>query len=291
MKQKKYVAVSIRILDEELEIGYAVLTNFSFIGIEELPDEVVVHFEEKDWTDEVRDKLNQSLATNLTNASITNIEIILEKNWNEEWEKNIEAVQISDALVITPECKKNNFNCKHKILINPKMSFGTGQHSTTKLMAQMIEEFIKENGNQLKNLWVDAGTGTGVLAIIAAKLGVKKIFAFDIDEWAIENTIENVNLNLVESQIEVLLSSIDKYNFPDADCICANMYFDLVTRSFVKFYDSLKTNNGILFISGILVFDRSDLLKSAEENGFELVSEKQELEWCCFKFKIQDNSK
>ena len=286
MEQKKYIAVSITILEEDLEIGYAILSDFPFIGMEECLDKVIIYFEEKNWKDEVKNNLNNLLSPNLPDAKISNIEIMSEKNWNEEWEKNVEPVQISDNIVITPEWKSNNFNCKLKIIINPKMSFGTGHHSTTKMMSQMIEDFFVENV-QPKNIWVDAGTGTGVLAIIAAKLGAKKIYAFDNDEWSYENAVENIKLNSVQSQVKITHSGIDEYNFPNADCICANMFLGLIIRSFPKFYNSLSSSDGILFVSGILLFDREELLKSAKENKFELISEKQELEWCCFKFKIQ----
>jgi len=288
MKQKIYISVTVKILEEDLEIGYAILSDFDFIGMEEFLDKVVLYFEEKKWNEEIKNNLNNLLSTNLSYAKILDVQVIPEKNWNEEWEKNVEPVQISDTLVITPEWKQNNFDCKHKILINPKMSFGTGQHPTTKMMAQMIEEVFNENDN--RSIWIDAGTGTGVLSIIAVKFGAKKIYALDNDNWAIENATENVKLNSVQSQVEIMQIDLDEYNFPKADCICANMFLPLIVRSFPKFYNSLVENTGILLVSGILLFDRDELLKSAFENGFELVSDKQELEWCCFKFKIKDRS-
>jgi ribosomal protein L11 methyltransferase len=285
MKQKNYISLTININEEDLEIGYAILNDFPFIGMEEMLDRVVLYFEEKDWNDEIKTELNSLLEINFPYSKISDIKIIPDKNWNEEWEKNVQPVYISHNIIITPEWKMADFDCKYKIIINPKMSFGTGQHSTTRLMATMIEEFFIENG--IKDIWIDAGTGTGVLSIITAKLGAKKIYAFDNDEWAYENAVENVKLNSVQDKVEVLHTGIDEYNFPKSDCICANMFLGLIVCSFSKFYTSLKENNGILFVSGILLFDRDNLLKSANENGFILLKEKQELEWCCFKFGIQ----
>ena len=285
MKNKNYYAITLDILEEDLEIGYAILTDFPFIGMEELFDKIILYFEERDWNDAVKNNLENQLFANLPNSKISNIQIMPEQNWNEEWEKNVEPVIISDTLVITPQWKAYNFDVKNKIIINPKMSFGTGQHSTTKQMAIMIENFFTKK--KKKNIWIDAGTGTGVLAIISAKLGAKKIYAFDNDEWAIENAIENVELNSVQDKIKIIHSGIDDYDFPKADCITANMFLGLIIRSFKKFYNSLKMSYGTLFISGILLFDRDELLKSAIENGFDLVEERQELEWCCFEFKVK----
>ena len=192
MQFKNYVNVTISVLEEDFEIAYAILIDFEFLGMEEKFDEIILSFEEKNWNVDVKNTLEEKFLELLPNAKIKQIEILSEKNWNEEWEKNVEPVIISENIVITPEWKSKEFDSKHKIIINPKMSFGTGQHSTTKLMAMMLEKFTLENSDKQKDIWIDAGTGTGVLAIIAAKLGVKKVYAFDNDDWAFENAIENV---------------------------------------------------------------------------------------------------
>ena len=290
MQLKNYINVSISVREEDFEIAYAILTDLNFIGMEEKFDEIILSFEEKNWNDTVKENLEKSFDELLPSAKITKIETLSEKNWNEEWEKNVEPVKISENIVITPEWKSKEFNCKHKIIINPKMSFGTGQHSTTKLMAKMLEKFMlekseKQNSEKQKNIWIDAGTGTGVLAIIAAKLGAKKVYAFDNDDWAFENAKENVVANKVEKIVEVSQSGISEFDFPKADCILANMFLGLLISSFQLFYKSLFDSKGILFVSGILVYDREELLNSAQQNGFILLEETQEMEWCCFKFE------
>ena len=285
MQLKNYINVSISVREEDFEIAYAILTDLNFIGMEEKFDEIILSFEEKNWNDTVKENLEKSFDELLPSAKITKIETLSEKNWNEEWEKNVEPVKISENIVITPEWKSKEFNCKHKIIINPKMSFGTGQHSTTKLMAKMLEKFMLEKSEKQRNIWIDAGTGTGVLAIIAAKLGAKKVYAFDNDDWAFENAKENVVANKVEKIVEVSQSGISEFDFPKADCILANMFLGLLISSFQLFYKSLFDSKGILFVSGILVYDREELLNSAQQNGFILLEETQEMEWCCFKFE------
>jgi ribosomal protein L11 methyltransferase len=287
MKQKNYINVSISVAEEDFEIAYGILTDFDFLGMEEKFDEIILSFEEKNWNTEVENRLKSELQDLLPNAKINKIEILSEKNWNEEWEKNVEAIQINENIGIAPEWKLHELNSKLKIIINPKMSFGTGQHSTTKLMTKMIEKTLKPN-----QIWIDAGTGTGILAILAAKLGAKKVFAFDNDEWSFENALENVKLNKVEEIVEIQQAKIEDYDFPESDCICANMFLNLIISSFPKFYNSLKNNdlseNNFLLVSGILVYDREELLENATKNGFILVEESQDLEWCVFKFKKQN---
>ncbi|MPN00935.1 Ribosomal protein L11 methyltransferase [bioreactor metagenome] len=142
---------------------------------------------------------------------------------------------------------------------------------------------IEEN-NQNKEIWIDAGTGTGVLAVVEAKLGAKKVYAFDNDDWSYQNAKENVLLNKVDDIVEVSQAEIAEFDFCEVDCISANMFFSLIISSLPKFYKSLQQNKGTLFISGILVYDREELITITEKNNFILIEEMQELEWCCFRF-------
>ena len=282
MKPKNYVNVTVSVLEEDFEIAYAILMDFDFLGMEEKFDEIVLSFEEKNWNDDIKNSLESRFNELLPKAKIKKIEILSERNWNEEWEKNVEAVQISENIGIAPEWKINDLNTKLKIIINPKMSFGTGQHSTTKLMAMMLEKIVKSG-----QTWIDAGTGTGILAIIAAKLGAKKVYAFDNDDWSYENAIENVELNNVKEFVEIQKIGIEDFQFFQVDCISANMFLNLINLSFPKFYSALKDSKGTLLVSGILVFDREELLQNASKNGFILKNEIQEMEWYCFEFVVK----
>lgn len=273
-------------MEEDYEVAYSILSDYDFIGMEEKLDEIVLSFEETKWNDSVQDSLEREFAEALPNAKISEIEILPDRNWNEEWEKNVQPVVVSENLVITPEWKADGLNYKHKIIINPKMSFGTGQHSTTFLMSKMIEKLFAEKPARQREVWIDAGTGTGVLAIIAAEFGVSKILAFDNDDWAKENAEENILLNGKNEQISVSQSSALTFNYPSADCIVANMYIGIITECFPHFYKALRERKGTLLVSGILMFDRDLLLQRAEQSGFKLAEETQDQEWCCFRFGV-----
>lgn len=278
---KKYINVTLNILEEDFEFAYGVLIDFDFIGIEERLDNIIVSFDKDKWNSSIKNDLIIKLKSILPYVEISKEELIEDRNWIEEWEKNIKPIRISDSIYITPEWRKDEIDVKFKIIINPKMSFGTGQHATTRLMAKFIEDICKPG-----QIWIDAGTGTGILAILAAKLGAKKIYAFDNDEWSYENAKENAILNSVIDKIEIKLSNIYEYEFPKSDVIVANMFFNLIVASLQKFYDSLFESKGILLVSGILVYDRDEVIKRSENIGFKLVTELREDEWCGFLFKI-----
>ncbi len=280
-EKRKFINITLSILEENFEIAYAVLMNFDFLGMEESLDTIVLSFEEKTWNDEVRNNLISKLTEVLPKAKIIKEEVLEEKNWLQEWEKAVKPIKISDNIGITPEWKQDEIDSKIKIIINPKMSFGTGEHATTKLMAQFTERVIKPG-----QIWVDAGTGTGILAILAAKMGAKKIYAFDNDEWSFENAFENAELNKVSEKIDIKLSTIDEYEFPQADVVVANMFLNLIVSSLDKFYKSISERKGKLLISGILIYDREELIEKAQSAGFTLEDEAQEDEWCGFLFKV-----
>ena len=136
-----------------------------------------------------------------------------EINWNEEYEKNVRVVEITNRIVIKPSFK--DFESKPNqliITIDPKMSFGTGEHATTKLVLQFLEKYIKGNEKVL-----DVGSGTGVLGIASVMLGASHSICVDNDEWCLLNGNENVRANFLEEKVEVRLGelkNVPEDNFP-----------------------------------------------------------------------------
>ncbi len=282
MKNKKYVNVNIKLREEFYEIAYSQLLDINFCGIEEKLDEIVISFDESEWNKEIENKLINQLIVIDSNVEILNVESISDKNWNEEWEKHIQPIFIDDKIVITPTWKADEINSEYKILINPKMSFGTGHHSTTRLCCKLMYDIVQKDSN-----WIDVGTGTGVLAILAIKLGAKNCFAFDNNIWSVENAEENFKLNAVESQIELSESDIDSIILPDADGIAANLFINLVSRSIDKFYASLKNKKGDLVLSGIMIYDKDEVIEAGIKAGFTLIESIIEDEWIAFHFKAE----
>ena len=277
---KNFKNISISIPEEKFDLAIAVLMDYPILGIQEETDKLIATFLDTEWTDEMRKELLQSLQNIDKNANILSEVFLNAQNWNEEFEKNIPVINISDRIAILPEWKKFEVSADIPIVINPKMSFGTGQHETTRLIAKLMEKYIKPD-----QFWIDAGTGTGVLAILAIKLGAARAFAFDNNEWAIDNATENFEINNVSDSIDLIEADIENITLPKSDGIVANLYANLVKNSLPKFYNSLASKNGLLLISGILIYDKEEVVKSAKEMNFELIDSLQESEWVSLAFR------
>ncbi|MEM4261112.1 MAG: 50S ribosomal protein L11 methyltransferase [Candidatus Woesearchaeota archaeon] len=284
MEKKKFINVHIKIREEDYDIAIGLISQLSILGIQECNDELIVSFNYDKFDNAIRNTINKILNDINKNSKIIKEEIIEEKNWNEEWEANIEPIKIGDNIVITPLWKANEINSKIKIIINPKMAFGTGSHATTKLMCLLLEKTVSKGSN-----WIDIGTGTSILSILAVKLGADKVLAIDNDHWSIENAKENLVLNNADNNVELIQADIKDFNLPMAHGICANLSIALIQKCWQKFYYSLINKSGDLLISGILIYDRDEVLINARKNRFELVGYLQEDEWLALHFKIKEN--
>lgn len=194
-------------------------------------------------------------------------------NWNEEWEKNYEPVEIAGKVRIRAIFHEPKPEFQYEILITPKMSFGTGHHETTSLM---IENQIGIN-HQGKSV-LDAGCGTGVLAIMAHLLGASQIQAFDIDEWAVENTKENISLNECDG-IKVFQGTMEKISPQEQfDIILANINRNILLVDIPLYANSLK-KDGFLLLSGFYEVDVEDILEVARNQGLSFISQKTKNNW------------
>jgi ribosomal protein L11 methyltransferase len=194
-------------------------------------------------------------------------------NWNAEWEKNFEPVLVDDLLYIRAPFHEKNNSFKHEIVIMPKMSFGTGHHQTTRLVCKAMFETDFKNKRIL-----DMGCGTGILAILANFLGATDILAIDIDEWSVENSIENCATNNC-SDIVVKKGDIDLLeNEKPFDIIIANINKNILT-SHIPVYSSRLKAGGKLFLSGFFTTDMDELKEISESNNLKFISFKNENEW------------
>lgn len=180
------------------------------------------------------------------------------RNWNEEWEKNYEPIIIEDKCLIRASFHQPKKNYPYEIIITPKMSFGTGHHQTTYLMIKAQLEI-----NHTNKTVMDAGTGTGVLAIMASKLGAIRVEAFDIDEWSILNSTENTQLNTCEN-ISIRQGKISDLTFEsEFDIILANINKNILLEELHQ-YAAYLNPRGLLLLSGFYEKDIPDLLTEAQ---------------------------
>lgn len=199
-------------------------------------------------------------------------------NWNEEWEKNFEPLVIADQCYVRASFHPERPEFKYEVVINPKMSFGTGHHATTSLML----EYELETDLTDKTM-IDAGCGTGILSILAQKKGAKKIYAFDIEDWAFENLIENCNLNGCD-RIETGQGTITEIISADiqVDILLANINKNVLLAEMDE-YNKRLLPGGLLFLSGFYEEDINDILTRAEGAGFKKESFKVKDRWVSMK--------
>ncbi len=196
------------------EILIAELGDVGFESFTENENGITAYIQKKDWHDNI---LNDIHLLQSKEVSITyNLEEIEQVNWNSEWEKNFEPIQVDNLVSIRAPFHKDP-HLKYDIVIEPKMSFGTGHHETTHLMMQHLIQ-LNLNGKTV----LDMGCGTGILAIFAEMKGAIKLDAVDIDNWCYQNSIENVKRNNCKL-IDVFEGDVNLLNNKNYDVIIANI--------------------------------------------------------------------
>ncbi len=202
--------------------------------------------------------------------------LLEDKNWNEAWEAAFEPVEVDDFCLVRADFHPANPNKTHDIIINPKMAFGTGHHETTYLMIRMMSS-LNVDGKKV----LDYGCGTGILAILAAKMGAQEVDAVDIEEAAFENTLENAQINNVFN-IRAIHGNLKSIIEKDYDLILANINRNVILNSLSELQQKLR-KNGVLLLSGILLQDEPLLLEELRKNKFTIVSRLEKGEWLCMK--------
>ena len=220
------------------------------------------------------------LQSNEFDISFTQTEIE-QVNWNVEWEKNFHPIVVNEKCgVRAPFHPKPDVT--YDIVIEPKMSFGTGHHATTHMMI----EFLLEHDLKGKKV-LDMGCGTGVLAIVAEKRGASQIDAIDIDNWCFQNTQENVDRNEC-LKIETLEGGAELLTGRNYDVIIANINRNILLEDMQTYYNCLN-EGGELYLSGFYSKDIPVIRKECEEHGLVYNDYKEREDWVALRFlKTQD---
>lgn len=250
------------------EILMAELIGIGFDSFTEEHDGILAYIQEQDFKDEDLKDLP------LMNSSEVTIKYTFEKmpniNWNEEWEKNFTPINVADKVLIRAEFHEPHPEL-HEIVIQPKMSFGTGHHPTTHLMIQQMLDMDFAGKTVL-----DMGCGTSVLAIYAAQRGAKRVVAIDIDEWSVENSRENAQRNGVT--LDISLGTAENLGAEKFDIILANINRNILISD-IPTYVSVLHDGGQLLLSGLCFFDVDDILEVCTAAGLKLLHKQQREEW------------
>lgn len=266
-----YIQITVEnISTQQSEILIAQLSELGFEGFEEEENKLSAFIPEQAYNEAELDEI--MLMHQLSFSKTT----VAQKNWNEDWEKNFEPVSVDDFVAIRAHFHAPQKNVLHEIIITPKMSFGTGHHATTYLMMQQMRS-IDFTGKSV----FDFGTGTGVLAILAEKLGAISIVAIDNDEWSIDNAAENIERNGCK-KIHLQLSEAPMVN-EKFEVILANINKNIILQNLQLLANGLATESNLL-LSGLLQQDEADILLAAGAFNLKHLKTFQREKWICVWF-------
>jgi ribosomal protein L11 methyltransferase len=278
----RYLQITIETRDaEESDILVARLSQAGFEGFEEEPKKLHAFIPETLY--------NAAAVENII-AEIKGVadpfhtlfrtEVIEPKNWNAEWERDFEPVLVEGFVGIRAHFHAPIPDVRYDLVITPKMSFGTGHHATTYMMIAAMKELDLKSHSVL-----DFGTGTGVLAILACKLGAGSVLAIDSDEWSIENTEENVAINAcpdIRIEKRDSLAGLGRFDF-----ILANINLRVILENLEYLRQHLH-ESGVFIGSGVLVSDEEKIRIKAASAGFTLEQLMSKDNWMSFRLKNQE---
>lgn len=258
------------------EILIALLSNIAFDSFEEYDENSCTAYIQKDLFDEqeMKETLDSIPALRELTYEVQELE---NKNWNEEWEKSFQPIVIANQCAVRAPFH-SAFNTIYEIVIEPKMAFGTGHHATTEMVLALMLEMDFNNKNVL-----DFGTGTGILAILADKMGAKQIDANDIEEPAYYNTIENAALNNC-TKINAFWGGAEVLPSKQYEIILANITTNTIKENMNFLNNSLYLGGEILF-SGILTEQQNQIKELAQSLDFTLVKALEKNNWVALHYK------
>jgi ribosomal protein L11 methyltransferase len=265
MNDTFYITVTFKADEEQSAIIAALLMENGFEGAEETGEEMIVSIPGSLF-DEAATKDIFSLF-----GIPYQITRVAQQNWNEAWEGSFEPVRVGNFVSVRAAFHNADKTVQHEIIITPKMSFGTGHHATTFLM---MEEMQHLNFNNKKV--VDFGTGTGVLAILAEKLGASNILAIDNDDWSITNAIENIDANEC-TKVKIVKDEVMSSTF-NADIILANINLNIIISNLATLKKHL-AGDGVVLLSGLLVSDKDRISNELLRQGLVIVKIVEKDNW------------
>jgi len=202
---------------------------------------------------------------------------VRKRDWEKFWKRDIKPIGIGEKIVVKSSWDRKEFPDKIVIKIDPKMAFGTGRHETTRLCIKEIERLVQPGDRVL-----DLGTGSGILAILAAKLGASYVLAVDPDRTAVDSASENIERNEVEDRVEVKAGTIDDKTPRDYfDLVVANLFKSRILELFDRIKETVK-QGGIIILSGVLDSEREEVSDFFKRKRAKVEKITQEGGWLCY---------
>jgi ribosomal protein L11 methyltransferase len=259
--------------DDGRDILLALLAEQQFESFLETKTGLRAYIKQADWN---RIDVQQALSL-MPSAFVVSHQIneIPTENWNAHWESSFQPIVVGDYTV------RASFHppktTAYELIIEPKMSFGTGHHQTTQLMMKHALEIDMSGKNVL-----DMGCGTGILGILAADLGAKSVLAIDIESWCVENTMENAELNRCNHIVKAMRGDVNMVA-ETYDLIFANINRNTLIRH-IPHYAKRLQSQGVLLLTGFYQTDLLEITQESKANGFTFQSNTQFDDWVCAKY-------
>lgn len=275
-----YIKVNFEgVSDHDTIVG--LLNDLPFTGFEELDGDLLGYMTNQDWTEAMENKINALIAPFVDNIGVEKIPF---ENWNHQWEEDYPEVEIDDfCRIYAPFHSGPSQKFKYEILISPQMAFGTGHHATTEMMIRLMSH-LPEKIHDCEGL--DFGSGSGILAILASRMGASSIDAIEIDDYAYQNLVENIRLNNGDwikpyhGGIETI-SEQTTYDF-----IVANVTKNIILTYAQDFYQRLNPG-GRIIVSGILNIDQDEVVHAYIQAGFFGLESMKIGKWTALMFGVK----
>ena len=261
------IQITITVREDQQEILISDLSELGADGFEQTDTHLLAYFNEHIFKSYDVNEL-------LKNFNF-HINTVKEQNWNEVWENNFQPVIVGDFCAVRAMFHQPINTVQHEILITPKMSFGTGHHATTYMMIEQMRDIDFHE----KKVF-DFGTGTGILSILAEKLGAASVTAIDVDDWSIINAEENIQENNCNRIALSLSSKIPDQSF---DVILANINRNVILQYLSSLKKTLMPGGQILF-SGLLTTDQKDIVEACVQQGMVLLKQNERNNWISLVF-------
>ncbi|MEJ8804534.1 50S ribosomal protein L11 methyltransferase [Pontibacter sp. H249] len=276
-----FIEVTLKVDAEYADILTAELGELGFDAFVETEDGFSAYIDEDKFSEEdLKEVFHRYAALVQVEYTTQKIE---RQNWNEEWERNFEPLFIGEQVSVRASFHEKPANAKYDIVINPKMSFGTGHHETTTLMIEN-QLTLSHQGKRV----LDMGCGTGILAIMAGELGASEIVAVEIEDWTVENARENAELNGYEN-IDVRLGGAETIEGDKAyDIILANINRNVLLED-MPAYKAVLAPQGWLLLSGFYTEDLPIIQERATELGLNYISHRVKNNWVSAIFRASES--
>jgi ribosomal protein L11 methyltransferase len=280
MSHGHWIAFDIAVPTDYQELLIAELSELGFEGYEQETDGLKAYIEEQKLDGVVREQVIGGVQAMGHGCHVRGEVRIEPRNWNEEWERTIEPMVVGRFWVYPSWTTETCPTDLIPLMIDPKQAFGTGYHETTRLILRMLPDAVQTGGSV-----VDVGTGTGILAIAALKLGAVTAFGFDIDEWSFDNAQENIWLNGVQERMAVSIGSFE--TVPQGatyDLVLANVIRDMLLRYAAEVV-SLAKPGGEIVLSGLMLPDEGPIRSHPTYAALHHLQTTVEGEWCAIRYR------